>query len=133
MSTNSNKKKDIMQWVEVSTYDIETAKAMQKAGRYLYVLFCCQQAIEKRLKALVVNTTENFPPKSHDLVMLAELAKAGLDPRQKLFLRKLNNYYIETRYPEETREISKKVTRTLSKLYLTETEEMIKCLDRQLK
>ncbi len=133
MPANSDKKKDILQWVELSAYDIETAMAMQKAGRYLYVLFCCQQAIEKRLKALVVNITEKFPPKSHDLAMLAKLAKVDLTAKQKLFLRKLNNYYIETRYPEETREISKKVTRMLSKLYLTETGEIIKCIDQQLK
>jgi HEPN domain-containing protein len=39
-------------WVAQAQYDIETAKAMFDTGRYLYVLFCCQQAVEKMLKAL---------------------------------------------------------------------------------
>lgn len=133
MLKNSDKKKDVLQWVKLSDYDIETAKAMQKTGRYLYVLFCCQQAIEKRLKALVVNATDNFPPKSHDLIRLAELAKICLTPKQGLFLRKLTNYYIETRYPEEMQELSKKVTKTLSSRYLLETQEVIRCLDQPLK
>ena len=34
-------------WVEMSDYDLETAKAMQETGRYLYVGFMCHQTIEK--------------------------------------------------------------------------------------
>lgn len=38
------------EWAERAQYDLDTADAMFKAGRYLYVLFCCQQAVEKVLK-----------------------------------------------------------------------------------
>ena len=51
-------------WIEQSTYDLETARAMLTSGRYLYVLFCCQQAVEKTLKALIVHRTGEFPPAS---------------------------------------------------------------------
>jgi HEPN domain-containing protein len=34
-------------WVEISDYDIETAKAMLQSKRYLYVGFMCHQAREK--------------------------------------------------------------------------------------
>jgi len=40
-------------WMDRVEYDLETARAMNKAGRYLYVLFMCQQAVEKALKALL--------------------------------------------------------------------------------
>lgn len=132
MLNNSKKKKDILQWVHLSKYDIETAEAMQKAGRYLYVLFCCQQAVEKRLKALIVKTTEQFPPKLHDLTQLFNLTGINLDSEQKFFLRKLTNYYIETRYPEEMEELSRKVTKELSAQYLGQTKEVIKCIDQLL-
>lgn len=46
MKNDSKKRQDILEWVKLSIYDLETALAMQKAGRYLYVLFCCQQAVE---------------------------------------------------------------------------------------
>lgn len=51
-------------WLEQGTYDLETARAMLASGRYLYVLFCCQQAVEKTLKALIVHRTGEFPPAS---------------------------------------------------------------------
>ena len=44
-------------WAEQARYDLETAQAMMESGRYLYVLFCCQQAVEKMLKALIANQT----------------------------------------------------------------------------
>jgi HEPN domain-containing protein len=114
MADNSKKKEDILEWVELSDYDFKTAEAMQKSGRYLYVLFCCQQAVEKRLKALITDATDSFPPRWHDLIRLADFAKIALDAKQKLLLGKLTNYYIETRYPEEMKELGRKVTGRLS-------------------
>ena len=34
-------------WEDIAEYDFETANAMLNSGRYLYVVFMCQQAIEK--------------------------------------------------------------------------------------
>ena len=133
MSGHSKKKQDILEWVKLSDYDIETARAMQRAGKYLYVLFCCQQAVEKRLKAVVVNVTEEFPPRTHDLIRLMELAKISLTAKQQIFLGKLTTYYIETRYPEEVKELNKKVNRILASAYLKGSEEVIKCIDQSLK
>ncbi len=133
MSENSKKNQDILEWIKLSEYDLETARAMQKTGRYLYVLFCCQQAIEKRLKAALINITNEFPPKTHDLDKLIELTKIALTTEQRLFLRKLTAYYIETRYPEEVKELSKKVTKILANTYLKDSEEVIKCIEQQLK
>jgi HEPN domain-containing protein len=48
-------------WATQSLYDIETAKAMLDTGRYLYVLFCCQQAVEKMLRALMARTKNCHP------------------------------------------------------------------------
>ena len=133
MSGSPKKKQDISEWIKLSNYDLETARAMQRAGRYLYVLFCCQQAVEKRLKAVVINITEEFPPKTHDLIRLIELAKIGLTAKQQIFLRKLTTYYIETRYPEEAKELGKRVTKILAGTYLKDSSEVIKCIDRLLK
>jgi len=37
----------VRNWAETSNYDLRTAEAMYKAGRYLYVVFMCHLAIEK--------------------------------------------------------------------------------------
>jgi len=34
-------------WLETAEYDLETAGAMLNSGRWLYVIFMCQQAIER--------------------------------------------------------------------------------------
>jgi HEPN domain-containing protein len=53
---------DAERWRELAAYDLGTADAMLAAGRYLYVLFCCQQAAEKHLKGLIVERCSTFPP-----------------------------------------------------------------------
>ena len=63
-------------WVEMSDYDLETAKAMQTTGRYLYVGFMCHQTIEKILKAYWSSCLEEVPLKIHSLSRLAE--KTGI-------------------------------------------------------
>jgi HEPN domain-containing protein len=35
-------------WLDIAQYDLDTAAAMFAAGRWLYVVFMCQQAIERR-------------------------------------------------------------------------------------
>ena len=73
---------DAERWVELSAYDLTTAEAMLTSGRYLYVLFCSQQAVEKRLKAIIVERTEAFPPRTHDLVKLAQAAGVQLPEKR---------------------------------------------------
>ena len=63
-------------WRDMSDYDFETAVAMQKTGRYLYVGFMCHQTIEKILKACCYKMTNETPPYTHSLSRLAE--KSGL-------------------------------------------------------
>jgi HEPN domain-containing protein len=117
--------KDILYWVSLSRYDINTAKAMLAGRRYLYVLFTCQQAIEKMLKALVVKNTGRFPPKIHDLVKLLTIAGIEAPDGKREFLAKLNYYYLETRYPAELSEISKLIKRQTALDIFNKTREML--------
>ncbi len=122
-----------MYWSNLSAYDIKTADAMFKSRRYLYVLFTCQQAVEKILKALVTKNTNQFPPKTHDLLRLAELSKIDIDETRKEFLAKLSFYYIETRYPEELAKITKDINRKTAFDYLNNTKALLRWLKLKLK
>jgi HEPN domain-containing protein len=52
----------VEKWIERAEYDLETARAMLHARRYLYVAYICQQSIEKALKALIAHKNiENLP------------------------------------------------------------------------
>ena len=101
---------DVAYWVQLSKYDIDTAKAMLQSRRYLYVLFTCQQAVEKMAKALVVQNTKTFPPKTHDILRLLTLAAIEPDQECTQFLARLNYYYLETRYPAQISEIARSIT-----------------------
>jgi HEPN domain-containing protein len=41
-------------WLDIANYDLETASAMLAGSRWLYVVFMCQQAIEKLVKGLYI-------------------------------------------------------------------------------
>jgi HEPN domain-containing protein len=128
---NADRYDDLMddlsqQWAERAQYDLDTADAMFKAGRYLYVLFCCQQAVEKALKAVIVRKTGELPPRIHNLLRLAEVAGMKSSPEQGRFLGELSGYYIQTRYPEEIRATGAAITKELAQGTLGRTEQMVK-------
>jgi len=64
--------KIVEHWIERSQYDLDTAKVMLDADRYLYVSYMCQQTVEKLLKAIIAQQgKENFP--IHNLNRIAFL------------------------------------------------------------
>jgi HEPN domain-containing protein len=121
-------------WVATSNYDIQTADAMYKAGRYLYVVFMSHLAIEKMLKALLAHKyPENVPPKIHNLINLSQRAEIALPENLNDFLQRLDNVSVVTRYPEDLRTLSKEFNQDTAKLILTDTKRMIKWLKQHLK
>ena len=123
---------DVEYWKGLARYDLETADAMLESGRYLYVLFTCQQAVEKMLKALVVGATGRLPPRTHNLLRLAETAHLALSDSQGDFLARLGTFYIEARYPTETATVSRTISRKVAVAYLEETRGMFEWLRAQL-
>ena len=113
----------IRSWVERSRYDLDTAGAMLASGRYLYVVFCCQQAVEKALKAVITASTGALPPRIHNLLRLAEAAKIELSADRAQFLGELSAYYIQSRYPEEMSVLASAVTRETAQKTLVTTKE----------
>jgi len=121
------------QWAEQAKYDLETARAMSKSGRYLYVLFCCQQAAEKMLKALVVRRKETFPPRTHNLARLAEEADLECEEETLGFLRQLTASYVQSRYPEDIAAAGGEVTPRQAAETLARTEGLLEWLSSILK
>ncbi|MCX6640405.1 MAG: HEPN domain-containing protein [bacterium] len=115
-------------WVDQGRYDLDTAAAMLDTGRYLYVLFCCQQALEKILKGIIVQRTGTFPPRIHNLLRLTEMAGLELTSVQLDFLGELSAYYIQSRYPEEIEVLGKSVSHPLAEDNLKKTQEIVSWL-----
>jgi HEPN domain-containing protein len=124
----------VRNWAETSNYDLRTAEAMYKAGRYLYVVFMCHLAIEKMLKAILAQKTpEEVPPKIHNLINLAQKTGVTLPDHLKDFFQRIDSVSVITRYPEDLRTLSKEFNQETAKKILTETKRMIKWLKQQLK
>lgn len=122
---------DAAEWIQISEYDLETAQAMLETGRYLYVPFCCQQAIEKRLKAIIADETAVMPPKIHNLVRLAKLAGVDLPAEKGDLLEQLNTYYIEGRYADDVAKLMTQMAKKLAGRILRDTREFLSWLVQQ--
>jgi HEPN domain-containing protein len=55
-------KEKVRYWTDTAQYDLDTARAMLEARRFLYVGFMCHQTIEKVLKGFYVYTRKSNPP-----------------------------------------------------------------------
>ena len=120
-------------WLEIAEYDLETAQVMFDGGRYLYVGFMCHQVIEKALKAAVANAG-GFPPKSHRLRALAELAGLydNMNEDQRHFLNLLEPLNIEARYPSEKSRISSELNANRCRSIMKQTQEVYEWIKTML-
>lgn len=93
-------KEETKLWLTQAEDDYQTAKAMLKAHRWGYTCFCSQQVLEKVFKATIVELADKRPPKTHDLLKLAEESTLGVS--QDLFrkLAEISKHYFRVRYPD---------------------------------
>ena len=115
-------------WVDNSNYDLKTAKSMQKARRYVYTVFMCQQSIEKYIKALYLKKHNTEAPKSHNLLYLLEQIDVEISEDEKKFLAEISSFYISGRYPDYKKKISAMLDSMKAKKYLKKSEEFLKWL-----
>ena len=89
------------EWFKQADYDLGVARYMFEGDRRSYAVFMAHLAVEKGLKGLFQERTESVPPRTHNLVYLAE--RAGLEVPDELLdaLATLNQMSVPTRYPEE--------------------------------
>ena len=121
-------------WVELSDYDLETADAMLQTKRYLYVGFMCHQAIEKIFKAVFSKNIEDTPPFVHKLVLIAQQGNfyEHFSEEQKDFIDQMEPLNIKTRYPENKRELAKKLNHTKCVEIIDNTKNMQKWTKEKL-
>jgi HEPN domain-containing protein len=126
--------KYVSHWLERSKYDLETAKAMLDARRYLYVAYMCQQAVEKLLKAIIAkHGKENLP--IHNLNRLAELAELSgeLEEGQIDLLAELTAYNIVARYGDYKESLSEIVDTQKAKFLYDRTLELFQWLCKRIR
>ncbi len=128
------KEEHINYWRESAQHDLESAEDIFDSGRYDWCLFVGHLALEKILKAIFVDrNNNNMPPKIHNLVRLAELSKIAIDDEQKFLLDKINDFNIQTRYPDYNLEFYKQCNSKYTNEYLSKIKECYTWLSSLIK
>ena len=122
-------------WLDMVDYGIDTARQMFRTQRYVYVIFMCHLAIEKTLKAIVCEETNKFPPKTHDLILLANLGKVEFPDDLLNFIGMINNVAVVTRYPEDLSKLVSSYPQPIAQEYLNKSLKVIEWIkqDSRLK
>ncbi len=119
-------------WLDIAIYDLETAHANFSAGRYAYVAFMCEQAIEKLIKGLICFYCEDEIPRVHNLVyLLAKLPKevvGNVESDTIDLLNRLSSYYLQGRYPSYKEKISEMVDAKEAEHLLNKSKEVFSWL-----
>ena len=118
----------VSNWVRSSRYDIKTAEALYISRRYVYVIFMCHLAVEKALKAVVLDRRKKSAPKTHDLVRLVELSEITVPDRHRPIIAHLSEASVPTRYPEDMSKLVRYYNRSAAQRYLKETKELLRWL-----
>lgn len=125
--------KQIEYWKKASELDLQSAIDIYESGKnFHFSLFLCHLSIEKILKALVVKFTNDFPPKSHNLLRLAELSRIDCDDETLTLLEELSQFQLSTRYPDEMFSVHKLATKEFTTTKLEKVKELAKWLTLKL-
>ena len=90
-------KDETRRWVELADADLAAAKVLLKEGILALSVFHCQQAIEKLLKAIWIETRGEPSPRTHNLVDLAREMALPLGEWEQ-FLGRLSDQAVASRY-----------------------------------
>ena len=125
---------NVRYWIDLASYDFETAEAMLQTGRFLYVGFMCHQACEKSLKALWEHEKNTMPPRTHNLRLLARELGVWDEMESDLqgLLLTLEPLNIQARYPEDRQLIEQTLTPAVCTKLLGDTKEWIKWIKNKL-
>lgn len=102
-------KEQIAQWREMAQRDIASAERNFRPGDYQWCLFLWHLAIEKMLKAILIQQDKELI-KSHNLVYLAKRTGITLSEIDETELEVITGFNLEARYDEYKREFYKRAT-----------------------
>ena len=116
-------------WLESAQYDLDTAEAMLKSGRWLYVVFTCQQAIEKLAKGLyVLYMDDDNVPRTHNIRFLVrkfeQLLPKDVPEETMVFFDDLTSFYINGRYTDYKDTLAERLNKVEATGYYQKTKEV---------
>ncbi len=124
-------RREIDVWVQQAEIDLESAEKNFNQQTYYVCAFLCQQAIEKIMKAVIMEKTKNSPPNTHNLREMGELI--GLPQNLLTKARKLSRDFVINRYPDAAGDVPAKIyDEQITKEILSDAKELFEWLQKQL-
>lgn len=129
------KKRVLKKWFLLVFEDFDNAKIMAKHGKLLMSAFFLQQTVEKLLKVYYIFLKNEEPPYVHNLFLLKQKTDVQNLVSSDLveLIDQLNPYYIQSRYPSYKEKISLNLDKKVIAEFIKRTEELIKCLQLEMK
>lgn len=119
-------------WLDAAKYDLDTAATMYSGGRWLYVAFMCQQAIEKLCKGLYTVYVGDDVPRVHNIsgivMRFSDKLPFSVTEERYHFFDRLTAFYMKGRYPEYKEKISALLDKQEAATLLEETREAFEWL-----
>lgn len=84
------------------------------------------------LKAAVTERTAQPPPRTHNLILLAQLAQLSVPREHAEFIGKIGDASIVTRYPQDLSQALTEYTEPMARLYLQHSKEVLRWIKEQL-
>lgn len=89
-------------------------------------LFFLHLALEKALRAAYVSAFATHAPYSYNLLVLVEKLGWEVSEERLTLLTEINEFNLESRYPEEKSDFRKKATMDFARHYLHEAEGLMR-------
>jgi len=122
-------------WLEEANWDLENAKILFENDRFNTVVFHCQQAAEKAVKALLYhNKINGWGHSIHSLLeKYKDIKNKNFDDIEKLALS-LDKHYITTRYPDALPNIAphKAYNRQEAEIAINQAKDIIDFVNKEI-
>jgi HEPN domain-containing protein len=128
-----NKPEHIAYWKTTAARDWKFVQQILKTKNYAYALFFAHLVLEKLCKAhWIKDNKSNNPPRIHNLVHLAEATKLKISSEDLDFLRKMNTFQLEGRYPDYKQEIFRTYRQQNTALIIKKVNQLRQWLLKEL-
>lgn len=123
-------KEEFNLWLSKANESLEDAEAAFSKHRYSLTAWCCQQALEKLLKAAVIKLKNQRPRKIHDLLPLLRESGLVISKIKIDGITKISKFYFLVRYPDLNRKFF--ATPKIAKTTLEKTKELFLWIEKKL-
>ena len=87
-------------WLTQAQEHFDDAIYLFNGSRYSLAVYCCHQALEKILKAVIVEKLNQVPSKSHNLDALARESQLEIPSDWYTDLAEITRFFWRVRYPD---------------------------------